>query len=52
MREETQSPSEICAHCKQPITKDDRPAVVMENGDTVHTHCWNDYTLSHQQKPN
>lgn len=48
----TQPPPEICAYCKQPITADDRPAVVMENGDSVHARCWNDYTLTREQKPN
>jgi hypothetical protein len=51
MREETQAQS-TCAFCKQPITKHERPAVRMENGDEVHVRCWNDYNLSCEQKPN
>lgn len=45
-------PGEICIHCKQPITKDERPAVVMENGDTVHARCWNFYAGNDERKPN
>lgn len=51
-RFETKPADEVCAYCKQPITKDDRPAVRMENGNNVHARCWNDNTLKHERKPN
>ncbi len=45
-------PGEICAHCKQPIIKEDRPAVVMRDGNSVHARCWSDYTSRNERKPN
>ncbi len=51
MREET-PPEKICVYCKRPITREQRPAVLLKNGDEVHVECWNDYEKSQLQKPN
>jgi hypothetical protein len=40
MREETRSPKKICAICKKPIEKKQRPSVKMRNGDEVHVECY------------
>ena len=39
MREETQQPK-LCAICKLPITKEQRPSVQLRNGDEVHIECY------------
>ena len=42
MREETHSEPK-CAHCGQPITREQRPSVQLETGEEVHVQCWNKY---------
>ena len=40
MRKATQSPKKICAVCKQPIEKHERPSITLENGEEVHFECY------------
>lgn len=40
MRKETQPPKKICAICKRPIEKQERPSVSLKNGDEVHVECY------------
>ena len=39
MREETQQPK-VCAICKLPITREQRPSVQLKSGDEVHVECY------------
>jgi hypothetical protein len=48
VREETRQVT--CAHCKQPITKEQQPAVLLDNGLQVHLGCWNDYQKAQRGK--
>ena len=43
MREETQSPYEICVYCKQPITDERMPFRRFPNGDAAHLKCYVDH---------
>jgi hypothetical protein len=42
VREETQQPK-VCAICKLPITREQRPSVQLKNGDEVHVECYAKY---------
>ena len=42
MREETH-PEPKCVYCGEPITREQRPSVQLENGQEVHIQCWNKY---------
>lgn len=47
----TQSKPSICVLCKKPITKQQRPAVLLQPGKQAHVECW----IKHRQdagKPN
>jgi len=49
VREETQQG--ICVFCKQPITKEQRPAILLKDGEQAHMECW----MKHEKearKPN
>ena len=43
MREEAQSPYEICAYCKQPITETAPPIRRLPNGKAAHLNCYFDH---------
>lgn len=43
MREETQSPYEICVYCKQPITEKSPPIRRLPNGQAAHLKCYLDH---------
>ena len=43
MREETQSPYEICVYCKQPITGERKPIRRLPNGKATHLQCYLDH---------
>lgn len=51
MREETR-PIKICVVCKLPILPEQRPAVLLENGEEVHVECWNTYDEQRSRKTN
>ena len=40
MGEGAQSKQSICAFCKTPITKGQRPAVSLQPGKQAHIECW------------
>jgi len=51
LREETRK-QPTCAICKQPITNEERPTILMENGDEVHLACWNNHDLNRSPEAN
>ena len=40
MRKETRSTRSICAICKKPITKEQRPSVRLQPGKEAHVECY------------
>lgn len=40
MREETRKKQVICAICKRPITRAQRPSVLLERGKEAHMECF------------
>jgi hypothetical protein len=49
VREETR-PDVICAVCKKPITREQRPSVQIENGDEMHLECWQEFDKARRDK--
>ena len=47
MREETQPPK--CAYGGKPITKEQRPSVLLANGKEVHVECWKPFEQSQRK---
>ncbi len=50
MREETQQVT--CVFCNKPITPEQRPCVMLKNGDEVHIECWSEYQKAERRKVN
>lgn len=45
-------PIKICVVCKLPILPEQRPAILLENGEELHCECWNKYDEQLREKTN
>lgn len=50
MRKETHKQVVYCAHCKLPITREQRPSVQLKNGDELHVECYEKYKEREKKK--
>jgi len=45
-------PDPICVYCKRPITREQRPSVLLEDGDEVHVECYAERDKAERNKLN